>query len=43
VAGEGGRAVALPHRQGSEAALDGLADGTVDIVVGTHKLLSTAT
>ena len=40
VAGEGGRDVALPHApRRVNAALAGLADGTIDIVVGTHKLL----
>ena len=40
VAGQGRRAVALPLAEGGQAALEGLADGTIDIVVGTHKLLS---
>ena len=41
VAGEGRRAVALPLAEGSQGARSkGLADGTIDIVVGTHKLLS---
>jgi transcription-repair coupling factor (superfamily II helicase) len=40
VAGEGGRAVALPHPKEVKATLEGMANGTVDIVVGTHKLLS---
>ena len=41
----------LPDRRGardknakeSKAVMDGLADGTVDIVVGTHKLLQGST
>ena len=41
VAGEGGRDVAASARARKiTAALKGLADGSVDIVVGTHKLLS---
>ncbi len=35
------RAVALPHRpRRSTPRSKGLADGSVDIVIGTHKLLS---
>ena len=33
-------AVAVPDRQEAKAVLAGLADGTVDIVIGTHRLLS---
>jgi transcription-repair coupling factor (superfamily II helicase) len=40
LAGQDRRTVALPHRQGSHASHQGLADGTIDIVIGTHKLLS---
>jgi transcription-repair coupling factor (superfamily II helicase) len=40
VAGEDRRAVALSQPKEVKAALEGIADGTVDIVVGTHKLLS---
>ena len=40
--GEGRGAVALPDRQGGEGASSpGLADGTVDVVIGTHRLFST--
>jgi transcription-repair coupling factor (superfamily II helicase) len=40
VAGEDRRAVALPQRQGGEGGARRHRRGTVDIVVGTHKLLS---
>jgi transcription-repair coupling factor (superfamily II helicase) len=32
--------LSLPQRQGGQGALEGIADGSIDIVVGTHKLLS---
>ena len=40
MAGQGGRDEPLSLRQGDHLAIKGVADGTVDIVVGTHKLLS---
>ena len=40
LADQGREPVALSHRQGAEGILDGLANGTLDIVVGTHKLCS---
>jgi hypothetical protein len=40
MADQGRRAVALPFAEGSEGLARRLEDGTIDIVVGTHKLLS---
>ena len=41
VAREGGRDVALPlAKRKSKPRCKGIEDGTIDIVVGTHKLLS---
>jgi transcription-repair coupling factor (superfamily II helicase) len=40
LAGEARRAVALRTAKEAAAALKALAEGTVDIVIGTHKLLS---
>ena len=44
VPGEGPAAVAVPERRPRSAeTLRGLADGTVDVVIGTHRLLSPET
>ena len=38
--GQGGGAVALPVPQEQEDVVAGMADGTIDVVIGTHRLLS---